>query len=286
MLEILLQQGIVRFGNEFNDALASFVYDVATFRVDTDGRFHTYRIPLAGLSAWTGIIRGLRLDFVDDRAEPGRWVDISCISWKPCPRAPRDERRLIRSKPPFAFLDSFDSSFNGSFWTQEQGTSGTTIETNQGRLVVTVGADAPNRDIVTGIDSTCVVAGNYDIRVDYRLLEWPARSGIGLDLEIDSGTVGRVSEPMDAYFVKFLPGGTLAATGDEAGSLRLVRAGRQLTAFYKHEGRWIWLWQSDGSTGNSRVRLSVDTNGWDFPHDEVQVAFDNFSVVRGRLLCP
>ena len=104
---------------------------VTTFYVAADGRFHTYRVPLDGVRGWTGTIRGLRLDFVDDRAEPGHWVDISCISWKPCPREPREERRLSRSTPTTVFLDSFDSALNPSFWSREVGSPGAAAESSR-----------------------------------------------------------------------------------------------------------------------------------------------------------
>ena len=186
----------------------------------------------------------------------------------------------MRTKPPLVFLDSFDSAFNESFWSAHAA-PGTTTETSQGRFVVTMGADTPDGFVSSGIDSICRLAGNYDVRVDYRLLQWPAGNGVTLGLGVDFGTVGRLN---DAYLVKFLPSGTQAATTDETGSLRLVRSGRELTAYYSHEGRWVWLWQSDGSAGETRVQLSLSSNA--FSHEEVSAAFDNFRVVRGRLDCP
>jgi len=263
---------------------------VTTFYVRPDGRFHTYAVPLADVVGWTGTIRGLRLDFVGDRAEPGRWVDLACISWRACPRDRRGERRLMRSPPSTVFLDSFDSSLNASFWSRETGSAGTSAESSQGRLVLTVDPEAlPAVDsgyITAGIDSVCRLAGNYDVRVAYKLLEWPAANGVDVLLEGSGSTVGRRNRNGEAYFAAAASVGSDSVTTDLAGSLRLVRNRSLMLAYYRRDGRWVLLSRSDAMRGETFVRLAVRAAGADFSHEEVQVAFDNFRVLRGRLSCP
>jgi hypothetical protein len=263
---------------------------VTTFHVEPDGRFHTYRVPLAGVGGWTGTIRGLRLDFVDDRAEPGHWVDISCISWRRCPHEPREERRLMRSPPSTVFLDSFDSSLNPSFWSRESGSPGTFAESSQGHLVLTVGPDAEAAQdsglINAGIDSVCRLAGNYDVKVDYKLLEWPAANGVDVLLADSGGTVGRRNAKGEAYFAAAASTGVDSSTADLAGSLRLVRNGNSEQAYFQRDRSWIFLSQSNVTRGETQVRLAVRAAGTAFSRAEVQVAFDNFRVSRGRLSCP
>jgi hypothetical protein len=260
-----------------------------SFDVVNDGRFRTYRVPVGELSTWTGTIDGLRLDFVDDQPEPGRWVDISCISWKPCPRRPAQERRLSRSVPPAIFLDSFDSSFDPSFWLSATQSPGTSAAVAGGRLVLTVGADAEpspgDTFVAAGIASRCKVAGDYDLRVDYRLLEWPAANGVDLVFGTDYvHNIGRLNTPTDSYYA-FPPTGNSAPTNDRSGSLRLTRSGDTLEGFYLHAGQWIPLWEAPVTRSSALVQLSAVANPGTFAGQEVTVAFDNFRVIRGRVAC-
>jgi hypothetical protein len=261
---------------------------VASFDVANDGRFHTYRVPVDDLSTWAGTIKRLRLDVVDD-PEPGRWVDISCISWTPCPRRPAEERRLSRSNPPTLFLDSFDASFDPSFWFAETQSPGTTTTVAGGRLLLTVGADsqpaAGDNFIAAGLASRCKVRGNYDLRVDYRLLDWPQSNGVDLIFGIDyEHNIGRLNTPADAYYA--FPSGVRVPTNDLAGRLRLVRSGAFIQGFYLHAGQWIPFWESPVTRNYSLVQLSVYADPATFAHQDVAVAFDNFRVVRGRIVCP
>jgi hypothetical protein len=263
---------------------------VTTFYVTPDGRFHTYRVPLDTVGGWTGTIRGLRLDFVDDRAEPGHWVDISCISWRPCPHESREERRLVRSTPSTVFLDSFDSALNPSFWSRAVGSPGTASESSQGRLVLTVDPNAQpavgSGFINAGIDSVCKLAGNYDVRVKYKLLEWPAANGVDVLLAGSGGTVGRRNGKGEVYFAAAASTGADHVTSELAGSLRLVRNRNWVRAYYRRDGRWMLLSRSDATRGATQLRLAVQAAGAAFSHEEVQVAFDNLRVLRGRMSCP
>jgi hypothetical protein len=196
----------------------------------------------------------------------------------------------MRSPPSTVFLDSFDSSLNASFWSRETGSAGTSAESSQGRLVLTVDPEAlPAVDsgyITAGIDSVCRLAGNYDVRVAYKLLEWPPANGVDVLLEGSGSTVGRRNRNGEAYFAAAASIGSDAVTTDLAGSLRLVRNRSSMQAYYRRDGRWVLLSRSDAMRGETFVRLAVRAAGADFSNEEVQVAFDNFRVLRGRLSCP
>ena len=131
----------------------------------------------------------------------------------------------------------------------------------------------------------CRLAGNYDVRVAYKLLEWPVANGVDVLLEGSGGTVGRRNSKGEAYFAGADSIGSDALTTDLAGSLRLVRNRRSVQEYYRHDGRWVALSRSDATSGETDVRLAVRAAGADFSHEEVQVAFDDFRVSRGRLSC-
>jgi hypothetical protein len=259
------------------------------FHPDNDGRFHTYLLPVSQRNEWTGTIEQLRFDPIRD-AEPGSYVDIACISWKPCPRSAKAERRLASASPGVVFQDSFDSSYNPSFWFSGPGSPGTSTGVQQGRLVITAGADAAQAPdvgyIATGISSQCRLAGNFDIGVSYRLLEWPPANGVNLDFGADTEGIGRLNSPNDVYFSYSPSGGTQVPTTDVVGTLRLVRKGKLLTGYYRTPDGWRWLWAAHTSMSRASVQLSISSTDAAFAHQEVQVAFDDFRVMRGKVVCP
>jgi hypothetical protein len=257
------------------------------FFISNDGRFHTYRLPIAGSDQWSGMITQLRFDPVAG-AEPGHVVDVSCISWKPCPREPAQERRLSRSAPSTVFADSFDST-NQDFWSKDE-SPGTSAETSAGRLLLkmdpgTEGA-AGAASIAAGLTSRCTLVGDYDVRVGYQLLEWPTASGVHLNLAAGDAFVGRLNTSGDAYFAYFAPRGFDVPTTDERGSLRLVRRNGEVTAYYERQGRWVAIVTDQFAPGPASLRLSLSSDQAEFGGSEVAVALDDLRAVRGRIDCP
>ena len=74
------------------------------FLARNDGRFHTYKLRVARVPTYGGVIDQLRLDPVQGR-DPG-WADIECISWKPCRPQPAVERALQTEGRLVPYLDS------------------------------------------------------------------------------------------------------------------------------------------------------------------------------------
>jgi hypothetical protein len=70
------------------------------------------------------------------------------------------------------------------------------------------------------------------------------------------------------------------------GTLRLVRKGNLLTGDYRTPDGWRWLWAAHTSTSDASVQLSISSTDAAFAHQEVQVAFDDFRVMRGKVVCP
>jgi len=79
-------------------------------------------------------------------------------------------------------------------------------------------------------------------------------------------------------------GGGFAPSDDRQGALRLVRHGRYVTGYYRLEGEWVPLGTAPADAVDQRTSLGLFTkNDW-LTHN-VRVAFDNFRVNRGRLVC-
>jgi hypothetical protein len=92
-----------------------------------------------------------------------------------------------------------------------------------------------------GIGAQCHLLGDFDIQVDYQLLQWPPQSGVNVDFDtfdIVNGSFGDVH----GMFV-FDPGGgtgisthfpgtnTFVPAPESSGTLRFVRVGTTLTAY-------------------------------------------------------
>jgi hypothetical protein len=265
------------------------------FRVFADGKFHTYRLDLAHSPSYGGIVTGLRLDPVAG-PDPGSSVDLTCISFRPCPVDQKAEAAL-RARGPVPFLDNFDNGrVNTAFWDEMTGPgTGASVEARDAELEIAVpGTSIPDQTggLTRGLRSRCLLYGNYDIQVDYRLLDWPDRNGVDVDFGVDfdramvrSNGWGQ-GEQVGAYFP---PDSASTPVSDVAGSLRLTRRGSLITGWFRHNGDWVALRTATSVRDGSFVFLSVYTDSYRpaaFAHRDVRIAFDNFRISQGRLSCP
>jgi hypothetical protein len=66
-----------------------------------------------------------------------------------------------------------------------------------------------------------------------------------------------------------------------------VRAGGTVSGYLRDaNGSWLRLNYAPTTTAPAPVSLSIFTNPSQFAHEDVRVAFDNFRITRGRLVCP
>jgi pimeloyl-ACP methyl ester carboxylesterase len=157
------------------------------------------------------------------------------------------------------------------------------------RLEVTLNAGATN----VGIRSICSVAGDFDVQVDFKLLQWSSNNRQGLSIgAVDLGQgpfginrIARFSERGDFYHM-VLPAGVTAfvSTSATSGALRLARTGTTLRAYYGDGATFKVLGTTQVSTAPTRFAL----NGGLFRSDAIPAsfAFDNFIVTSGTPTCP
>jgi hypothetical protein len=259
------------------------------FSVFPDGLFHTYRIRLARRYAYTGTIAGIRLDPVEG-AEPGGWIDLTCISWKRCPVDARAERRLEANEGRVPLLDSFDT-LDTSFWSVTGNSPGATAGVGNGALVVDVAAAAqplPGQGFISaGVYSRCTLAGDFDAQVDYRLDDWPPNNSVNLNFSVGNRTIFRHNDGGEWLSTYFPPGpGGNVTDADTTGSMRLVRTGGLVRGYYlDHTDTWQVVGDATITRDPVNVSLSIYTNRSVAGARAVQVAFDNFRVTRGLIEC-
>jgi hypothetical protein len=66
----------------------------------------------------------------------------------------------------------------------------------------------------------------------------------------------------------------------------MVQRAQRITGYVRHDGTWLRLLTAPSSHAEASIQLSISAMGGEFAHQTVRVAFDNFRVDSGRLVCP
>ena len=188
--------------------------------------------------------------------------------------------------------DFNDNSLNLGLWDPfvfPTSGSGAVSETN-GQLEITLNAGQVN----AGIRSRCSVASDFDVQVDFTLLNWPPDNRQGFSLgavDLGQGPFGvnrveRFSENGEFYHMVFLnASGTAVPANEISGKLRLVRTNDILKGFY-HDGTGFVEIPGLPNDVRGPTRL-VLTGGLNRPDAiAASFAFDNFRVNAGIVQCP
>ncbi len=201
--------------------------------------------------------------------------------------------------------DNFNSNLiNSTLWQERiTGTGPSVAATNQRIEVSLTGTslnDPTGQVFGGGLSSVCLLRGDFDIQVDFDLLVWPQSSGVRVGLSLQDSPVpipavertGFVpidfpSLPRELYLTDFGDGVQGASTSDLIGTLRVTRAGATLSGYYLSSGNWILIHSGPAAnTGDSHFGLRAWSHNTVFGNQDVKVAYDNFAVNSGQLLCP
>ena len=205
------------------------------------------------------------------------------------------------STPRVPYLDTFSGDRIEPFWGPFVTGSGPSIAEANGRLEVSMPSDTLNDPLLgfanVGAGVQCHLLCDFDIQVDYQLLQWPPQSGVNVSFdtfEIVNGNFGDVY----GMFV-FDPGGgtgisthfpgpinTFVSAPEASGTLRFVRVGTTLTAYRLTPAGWSAIQSTSDAVNEVAVNLNVFSNAPQFSHPDVKVAYDNFRVNGGTFSCP
>ena len=180
--------------------------------------------------------------------------------------------------------------------------TGVHMEEQNGRLEISIDADAPDQGIDAEINTRCRFENDFDVTVEYTLLDWPPSSGVlvYLGAQVNEGNrmaVSRESLAVDdgeGYVGFSPPPGWLRrrSSTDLHGVLRITRVRQTLRTYYKEGPRWLDLADfyptlgAVGGIGPVWIKLSAYASEGTFGHQPVRVAFDNFRVSSGKRSCP
>jgi hypothetical protein len=197
-------------------------------------------------------------------------------------------------KPPVTISDAFAASnVDPDTWSKVMEGGDVSVLEQGGKLELTVGAQAVpgghQNQIDVHVATQCAFPGDFDARVNFKLLEWPTGDNIDVGMNTNSGAaavmrdnssqsgdgytswVGQINRP-----VSFAPMG---------GSLRIARVGGIETTYYWHGSRWQKL-ATSRAIGQAVIGLQAVSDGQDaFGGVELKVAFDNFKVTGAKPVC-
>lgn len=184
--------------------------------------------------------------------------------------------------------DFNDNSQNQVLWTQFADGIGATVNETNGRLEVTISPNSSGLDIAAGYLSNFYLRGDFDIQVDYSLLQW-TNIGEG-KLGLCATTAGVVERLYSLYYPNvdtYITDGGMSGyvvTNDTSGTLRVVRTGNLTSAYYYNSGSWCLVGSGTGAGDDTRVRLSAWTHDFCYSHSApIKIAFDNFTINSGTI---
>lgn len=229
---------------------------------------------------------------------------VACATHTPTPTA----RPGCALDPASPWCDEFSGpGYDATRWYPRIVGSGVGARQIGDRLEVelTAGAAAESLGSLGALfESRCLLAGDFDVEVRYQLLDWPQNNGarvgiLAVDPDAASGVTppGTIQmarrgpttdRPAESYasWSSLEPPETYVATSDTSGTLRLVRSGDRLTAYYRSGATWQQLGPDRRAPADAlRIRIGAWSNATDFVRQRVRVALDDFIVRAGRLLC-
>lgn len=196
------------------------------------------------------------------------------------------------------FIDDFDDNhIDADAWSVFYSGSGAQVAEQNQRLEFYLPPDAHGGEFGVRLISNFLLHGDFDIRVDFSLLEWPRYNGMRMcmglthnpyddyGVERQSLSVNEPLGPLEAYAADFGPF-VWIPTEDATGTLRLVRSGGVQTGYYYGAGDWVPMLSDAAPTEDITIQLYGVSLDYAFEDVDVRAAFDNFTVVTGELIGP
>ncbi|HEY9073031.1 MAG TPA: hypothetical protein VIN67_02765 [Desulfobaccales bacterium] len=210
---------------------------------------------------------------------------------------------LLSVSPLYAgtiFQSFTNNSFNTQyFFLQMSGTPGTpTVAVTSNRLELTVPATTSSTSppAAAGLEPYDIynLTGDYDIQVDFNLLNWPTPNGVQAGIITPQYEVDRVyydwQGNQDAYFVYFfaetVPGqpnwGHVVPTSDNSGKLRLNRIGNTVSGYYWQNNAWQPIASNTDPQNGGPISFYIGGYAGNRSiGQDTKIAFDNLKVTNG-----
>jgi hypothetical protein len=196
--------------------------------------------------------------------------------------------------------DDFNAgTINPSLWNPEvRGAGPSVTETNQ---QLEIFLPSTSLDPSAGVVSVFKIRGDFDVQVDFNLIDWPPANGVRSAISVRFDPRNPISYAnertsysynddfagREVYLTDFsTPAGTIASD-DSSGKLRIVRKGSHWSTYYFSDGKWKLDYETlNGDTRDAYIYLGAWSSNSVFIHKNVKLAFDNFMVNSGQVIWP
>lgn len=198
------------------------------------------------------------------------------------------------------------SAFNSSVWKTFQQGTGPTVTTANQSLVVTIPSTSTNDPTIggfgAGMGNLCEIRGDFDMQVAFQLLVWPNQSGVRVGLGPSVDGLGSAGTPFaverdsfslfdtfhgEFYVTHMLDGvNGISPTSDLTGYIRIARTGSFATGYYMNGNNWVPIHSGPVVTSDVGFGFAAWSHDSLFSHQNAKVAFSNFTLTSGQLLCP
>jgi hypothetical protein len=190
-----------------------------------------------------------------------------------------------------------NNSYDQDFWfLSTQGTGPTTAVAND-LLKITIPANSNSGEnpypFGGQIGSKFELVGDFDVQVDYSLLDWPSPTGIqvGIGPRVYTGMFPAgvwlmndpTYDPVQVYEAWLNGDDFRTAAPGTSGKLRLQRLGNTISTYYYDNG-WQFLGSRTDTHFGPKCGLNLYVYSHNFQNKAVKVIFDNIIVTYNRIL--
>ncbi len=147
--------------------------------------------------------------------------------------------------------------------------------------------------IHAGYISTFALRGDFTMDIDYALTTWPASSGVRLGLGVCWPSICMIRQGQGPYTQESYTFGAgpyvSIPTGDQHGTLRLVRAGGALLGYCRSlsDGSWVLVGSRTGDpvfANDFQVSVNSWTDSSTFGQEAVGIRLSNFVLTADTVL--
>lgn len=193
-----------------------------------------------------------------------------------------------------------NNAFDPQYWHTMQLGNGPSVTVANHRLEITIPSTSTNDPILgvfaAGLSSNCALKGDFDMQVRFQLLVWPSANGVRVGTGSNLLQVERISfglpndardQPREVYLTHLQDGPLgVTPTADLQGTLRIVRTGNTATGYHSTGSTWTLIHTGPVDSADVNFGFSSWSHDLYFAKQNVKVAFDNFTLTSGQLLCP
>ncbi len=207
--------------------------------------------------------------------------------------------------------DFSDGVIDPVIWEAPSHSPRTHVFETYGRLEISHSANAQNdpggNTWGAALDSRCELRGDFEIQVDFQLLDWPGGTpgtpgspygnGMRIALGTDAGWLERTSFSRNEIDENYYFGGDYGEIDivdipqipgyHLIGGLKLERAGNRLTASYQDSpgGTWVDIATHYAPSDPTRFMLNTWSHDEYFADRFVRIAFDDLNVSADLITC-